>query len=86
MNGDVVVSKDDPAELSLKKKPRKSLVDKFGLPSWLHSRDGKCKHSFGCIENTIRGFTKTFWVTFAFKTVLGHLLLIVKPTKLIKSL
>lgn len=68
------------------KKPKKSLIDKLKLPVCLHSRTGMCKHQFGCIENTIRGMSKMFWITFAVKTVIGNLLLLIKPAKLIKSL
>ena len=58
----------------------------LGLPVCLHSRTGQCKHRHGCFENTLRGMYRMFWISFAFKTVLGNLLLIVRPTKLIKSL
>jgi hypothetical protein len=68
------------------KKPEESLVDKLRLPLCLHSKTGLCKHTFGCTENAVRGFYRMFWITFAFKTAIGNLMLLIKPTKLIKSL
>jgi hypothetical protein len=68
------------------KKEEKSIIDLLKLPLCLHSKTKKCKHPHGCFENAIRGMYRIFWFTFALKTVLGNLLLIVKPTKLIKSL
>lgn len=68
------------------KKPEKSLVDKLKLPKCLHSKTGLCKHPFGCTENAVRGFYRMFWITYAFKTALGNLMHLVKPTKLIQSL
>ena len=68
------------------KKEEKSIIDLLHLPSCLHSKTFKCKHSHGCFENALRGMYRIFWLTFALKTVLGNLLLIIKPTKLIKSL
>ena len=76
----------EPESGSVNKKEEKSIVDVLGLPKCLHSRTGACKHRHGCIENALRGMYRMFWFTFALKTVLGNLLLIVKPTKLIKSL
>jgi hypothetical protein len=34
----------------------------------------------------VKGFYKMFWLTFAIKTALGHLFLVIKPVKLVKSL
>ena len=61
----------------------KSIVDLLRLPLGMHSRTAVCKHKFGCFENTLRGMYRMFWFTFAVKTILGHLLLLIKPTKLI---
>ena len=79
--------KEDPSgEVAPAKKEEKSIIDLLNLPSCLHSRTSKCKHRHGCFENALRGMYRIFWFTFALKTVLGNVLLIIKPTKLIKSL
>ena len=68
------------------KDDEKSIVDLLRLPLGMHSRTAVCKHRFGCFENTLRGMYRMFWFTFAVKTLLRHILLLIKPTKLIKSL
>lgn len=71
------------------KKPQedeKSIVDLLRLPTGMHSRTLACKHKFGCFENTLRGMYRMFWITFAVKTILGNLLLLISPAKLLKSL
>jgi len=69
-----------------KQKEERSLINILKLPTFLHSKTGLCKHKFGCIENTVKGMYRMFWVTLAFKTALNHIFLIFKPSKLIKSL
>ena len=87
---DVAVPEEHDSDSGMQKKkvkkPEKSLVDKLKLPKCLHSKTCLCKHTFGCTENAVRGFYKMFWVTFAFKTALGNLMLLIAPTKLIQSL
>jgi hypothetical protein len=72
-----------------KKKPSdddKSIIDLLRLPAGMHSRTLACKHKFGCFENTLRGMYRMFWFTFAVKTILGNLMLLISPAKLLKSL
>lgn len=64
----------------------KSIVDLLRLPTGMHSRTLACKHKFGCFENTLRGMYRMFWITFAVKTILGNLILLISPAKLLKSL
>ncbi len=78
--------KNGDNDSEIPKKQEKSIIDLLKLPVCLHSKTAKCKHPHGCFENALRGMYRIFWFTYALKTVLGNLLLIVKPTKLIKSL
>ena len=81
------VEGDDPRKFTKKKQEdEKSIVDLLRLPIGMHSRTLACKHKFGCFENTLRGLYRMFWITFAVKTILGNLLLLISPAKLLKSL
>jgi hypothetical protein len=64
----------------------RSFIDFLKLPKCLHNRTGMCRHKYGCIENTMRGLYRMFWITFVAKTVLSNLFLLIKPIKLINNL
>ena len=45
-----------------------------------------CKHNFGCFENVLRGWYRSFMFAFAIKSLFAHLPKIIRPAKLLKSM
>lgn len=84
---DVPQPPTDPAAASRQKnKKEKSILKKINLPTCMISKTEVCKHHFGCFENALRGWYRSFILAFVIKSVLLHLPKILRPAKLLQSL
>ncbi|CDW74092.1 UNKNOWN [Stylonychia lemnae] len=70
----------------IKKMKQQSILEKLNLPACMLTRTHLCKHKFGCYENTLRGWYRSFAMAFLVKSLFTHLPKIVKPVKLIKKI
>ena len=61
-------------------------VIKHLLPELLLNKTEVCKHEHGCFENTIRHAFKRFCLGYGLQFVLKNILLLAKPSKMLKNL
>ena len=63
-----------------------SLLEKINLPKFMLTRTELCRHKHGCLENTLRGWYRSFAFAFLIKSLITHLPKILRPTKLISDM
>ena len=69
-----------------KKSEERSIMEKMKLPNCMMTRTDICKHKFGCYENTVRGWCRSFLIAFGIKSLILHLPKIVNPINFIKNM
>ena len=63
-----------------------SLLEKINLPKFMLTRTELCRHKHGCLENTLRGWYRSFAFAFLIKSLVTHLPKILRPAKLIRDM
>lgn len=56
------------------------------LPVAMLNKSKLCKHSFGCTENVLRGWYKSFFFALLVKSAFNNVFLIANPKKFFKNL